>query len=328
MLSTRVRANLAFFRSRNHTSLSEQNRAPGSTLDVIKPQTDPHLSSPLPVNTELSPLHLTTSELTLILRRRLENLHLPETAHLIFAERISAIVTTFSSLLFKVHLLQTAPATSLRETHRSVFSALRLVSLLQLPAPRLLIRPLLRYLPAFSWILAPFQAMSGAFLLDVILRTIRAGVQRHITPAPVRSVTVELNTLREHVRDGLESSRATVAQFMSDRMADLEKLKNEVEQKLRHDVELKLPPSIRPETPSVPGIAFRTPVKGRGFRTPVGPLAFRGLPSPRKGLVALSEEEEVTDVTSPGLALLPRSIARSVETPKADASPPDGINAR
>lgn len=332
----RLQASLAVFGSPNHAFTFATNRVPHSILVAAaqKPISKIIPSPPLLQITELSPPHLTTSELSLILHRRLENLHLPETPHLLLAERITIIFNSFAALMFKVYLLQTTPAKSLRELHPNIFSTIRFISLLQLPAPRLLIRPLFSLCPVFSWILAPFRAMSVAFLLDGALRAVRTRVQRRLTPAPPRPVVVELNALRDHVREGFEASRVTLADFMSERMSELEKLRNEVEQKLRHEVELKfpppmrpemkLPPSMRPDTPGIPGVSFRTPIKGGGFVTPVGTRQFRGIISPRKGLVALSKDEELTNVTSPGMALLPRSIARSFGTPRAGASPPDG----
>lgn len=286
------------------------------------PQRTPVVSPLLQKESLLTPPNFTTAEVSLILRRRLENLSLPETPHLLFSERLCGALNAICALLFKWHLLQTAQVQKFRESRRKEFSGLRIVSILHLTPLRLLLRPLLLYVPVLHWLLTPFRAMSGAFLMDALVRAARSRVQRRLPPVPQVPVAADFSALREYVQEGLQASKASIGQFMEDRRADFEKLKIELEEKFRNEADLKLPPAIRPETPGVPSVSFRTPVRGRGFRTPVGTRAFRGTQSPRRGLVGISEAEAIGDVGSPGLALLPRSIARGVETPRDGASPP------
>lgn len=275
--------------------------APFSTLAPVR--TAPPPASP---PTILQP-PLSLSEYNLIFSRRVQNLNLPDNPHLLLSESLSANLTSLFALLFKLHLLQTPPVTTLRTSHRRIFHALRALSLSQLPPLRLLSRPLLRLVPPLHWLTTPFHLFATPFLLDTLYQLLKSRLRARATPTPVQ----DLHHLRNHISESLTTTRDNLSNFISKKTAEL-----------RHEVEIKLPPPLHiPGPPPLPPRAssasttdsatdsFKTPTTGRAdgarLRTPSKPrqrMLSRGLGS-------------FADGDSPHLSLLPSSIARVVDTP-------------
>lgn len=294
--------------------------APSVSLPIETPHAplpvEAHPTPPAPVSlppgkhTTHDAIHLTPSELNLIINRRLQNLNLPDTPHLLLAERLSTSLTTLTSLLCKLHILQAPQVTALRTNNYRLFSRIRLLSLLNLPAPRLLLYPLLRYLPALHWLLAPFRAMAVPFLLDGAARFAVSAVRRYVTPrVRVRAAPdlyADLTSLRDHIAEKLRHSREHVGEMIAKAGADLGQIRQDIELKI--PPALALPPSKMPYTPVEKTVTLQTPVRGRSFLTPVKGRAFRRESADaRRGLQAVSED---VALESPSLTLLPQSIAR------------------
>lgn len=284
------------------------------TPHVVRPTPLPEASSPVaaplppkPATTHI-PIILTESELQMILTRRLQNLSLPETPHLLLAERFSSTLTVLTSLAFKLHLLQTPQVTAFRAQNDRLFSRLRLLSLLNLPGPRLMLYPFLRHLPALHWLLTPFRAMAFPFLLDALIRFTVTSIRRCMTPR-TPDFQSDLSSLRDHLAEKLRQSREHMSDVIAKAGTELGHLKHELEMKI--PPALALPPSEMPFTPRERTVTLRTPVRGRSFQTPVKGRAFRRDSADlRRGLLAAADS---ANLESPSLTLLPQSIAQPEE---------------
>lgn len=104
---------------------------------------------------------LSTYELQRILVRRITNLNLPDDVHTQFADSITDLITTTTSLFAKLYVLNLPNVRNILETHK--FITYLIFS--QLHPLRVLQAPLFRFIRPLQWLLAPFASFTTPYFL-------------------------------------------------------------------------------------------------------------------------------------------------------------------
>lgn len=266
---------------------------------------------------------LTQSELRIVLRRRSQNLNLPDDLHTSLAETVTTCQTLLAAFAIKLHLLRTRRSADFKQNHPRITTFLRILCLSQLRPFRIMLRPLLHVVRPLSWFLAPAYGMALPALVDVVMDTTVAFLRSNV-PAPktpqqaAQDLSESVTSMLDMLHSKLRTGKSRLDEFLSQKHAELTQFREEIEAKLNsHNPGLHGPPAFRIEdvggpmaaTPPVGGndLTIRTPIKGLDFRAPRG---FQELSAdtPRRHLT----------VPTPAIPLLPRSIARTFD----GASPP------